>query len=373
MVSVLSLICVSVKAEYPEFSWDTVPLYFHFGKKTSELTDAEIEFVAKRSNFICLEKGHALDQFGSTEKGIAHDARRLKTANPKMKVLFYWNSFLNYPLYDACKTMREHPEWVFCDKEGKPIHKSGRFEQYNLLNPDFRRWWASIAGKGVKEYGCDGIFMDAVNQAKRPLWMNKGWGKGNEDKLTAAVIDMMKLARKEMGKEAILLYNGINTTDGLDGTKGLEYLEYADGVMVEHFTAFRSRNPRSIAADIEAIGKAAKAGKIVVVKGWPEPGFAWNNKEKMKLPAEQLAREAREKITFSLACYLVAVQKNCYFCYSWGYREQQGSLLDYPELNRPLGKPKQNARKKGWIYTRSFEHADIRVDISTRDAEIEWK
>ena len=82
-----------------------------------------------------------------------------------MKVLFYWNAFLNYPLYDACQTIAKHPQWIFRDKKGEPIYKVGTLEQYNLPNPEFQRWWATIARKGVTEYGCDGIFMDAVNQA----------------------------------------------------------------------------------------------------------------------------------------------------------------------------------------------------------------
>ena len=93
----------------------------------------------------------------------------------------------------------------------------------------------------------------------------------------------------------------------------------------------------------------------------------------MRLPAEQLAREAKEKITFSLACFLIAARANSYFCYSWGWRERDGSLVDYPEFRKPLGKPKGAATRKGWIYTRSFERASVRVDLSRRTAGIDWK
>ena len=357
----------------PAFSWKTVPVYIHFGKSGGALTEEELRFVAGVSDFVCLEKGHGKGRFGSTEKGTAHDAKRLKALNPRLKVLFYWNTFLNYPLYDACKTVRLRPEWLFRDGQGKPIYKTRTLEQYNLLDPAFRQWWASVAGEAVKRHGCDGIFMDAVNQAKRPLWMKRGWGAGKEKLLTEAVVDMMRRARKEMGGEAILLYNGIRSSDSKKQTTGPEYLPHADGATVEHFTAFRSRTKESIAGDIASIGEAAKGGKIVVVKGWPDPEFNWTNTAKMKLPPEQLAREAREKITFSLACFLVAAREHCYFCYSWGYREQHGSLVDYPEFRKPLGPPKGEATRKGWVYTRSFEHAAVRVDLAKRTAEIEWR
>ena len=51
-------------ARYPEFSWDTVPIAFHFEKGGGLMTKKEAEFVASRSNFICLEKGHASRAFG---------------------------------------------------------------------------------------------------------------------------------------------------------------------------------------------------------------------------------------------------------------------------------------------------------------------
>ncbi|MHC4084878.1 MAG: putative glycoside hydrolase [Planctomycetota bacterium] len=357
----------------PYFSWDTVPVYIHFGKSRGPLSDSELKFVAQASDFVCLEKGHGRGRSGSTEKGIAFDAKRLKELNPRMKVLFYWNTFLNYPLYDTYETVAHHPEWIFRNKKGEPIYKVGTLEQYNLLDAEFRQWWATIAGKAVNEYGCDGIFMDAVNQAKRPIWMRRGWGVGNEDILTQAVAEMMRLASKQMGEDALLIYNGIRSVDPAGTTTGTEYLPHASGVMVEHFTAFRSQSKESITADIKAIASAARMGRTVVVKGWPDPIFNWTNKLKMRIPSDMLADEARKKIIFSLACFLIAAQENCYFSYSWGWREQHGSLVDYPEFHKPLGKPKGQAKKEGWVYTRSYEHASVWVDLAERRAKIDWK
>ncbi|MHC4912587.1 MAG: dienelactone hydrolase family protein, partial [Planctomycetota bacterium] len=41
---------------YPSFSWETVPIAFHFGKSASLMTDEEAQFVASHASFICLEK-----------------------------------------------------------------------------------------------------------------------------------------------------------------------------------------------------------------------------------------------------------------------------------------------------------------------------
>jgi len=353
------------------FSWETVPVYIHFGKASAPLTEDELRFVASISDFVCFEKGHGKDAFGSTEKGIAYDAERLKALNPEMKVLFYWNTFLNYELYDACGEFAQHPEWVFRDGNGNPIYKVRTLEQYNLLNPEFRNWWASIAGRAIHEYGCDGIFMDAVNQAKRPLWMEKGWGEGKEHLLTDAVIDMMQQARREMGDDAILLYNGLRSSDREKIVTGQEYLPYADGATIEHFAAFQSQSKEAVALDIDSMIEAGKDGEMVVLKGWPDPEFNWINKEKMARSMDLLVDEAREKITFSLACFLITAQENSYFCYSWGYRELHGSLADYPEFHKPLGLPQGDAVKDGWIYTRSFAQASVRVDLDAKTGHID--
>ena len=74
---------------YPAFSWETVPIGFHFGKSESLMTEEEAEFVASHASFICLEKGHAGRQFKYTEDGIEQEARQLKKINPNMKVIFY--------------------------------------------------------------------------------------------------------------------------------------------------------------------------------------------------------------------------------------------------------------------------------------------
>ena len=247
------------KSARPAFSWDTIPVYIHFAKSDGALTDAEINQIASMSSFVCLEKGHGIKEFGSTEEGIAHDARRLKARNPEMKVLFYWNSFINYQMYDVSEVVKKNPEWIFRDKEGMPIYKTKKLEQYNLLNPEFRQWWASMAGEAVNKYGCDGIFIDATLQVKRPIWMKLGWGLGNEGKLTDTVIDMMQRAREAMGGQSLLLYNGIRSSDFDVRNDWSEYVDYADGMMCEHFTAFSSRSKESIASDIESISRMAPA------------------------------------------------------------------------------------------------------------------
>jgi len=66
-----------------------------------------------------------------------------------MKVLYYWDTFLNYPFYLACAEVSENPEWILRDTNGVPVYKSGTLEKYNILNADFRQWWAQERSKSV--------------------------------------------------------------------------------------------------------------------------------------------------------------------------------------------------------------------------------
>jgi hypothetical protein len=42
------------------------------------------------------------------------------------------------------------------------------------------------------------------------------------------------------------------------------------------------------------------------------------------------------------------------------------------EFDRPLGPPKGPAVQDGYIYTREFAHAKVRLDIDNQVGEIEW-
>lgn len=352
---------------YPEFRWDHVPVCIHFGKR-SALTDEELRFVASHSDLVCLEKGHGLETYGSTEKGIEHDAIKLKTLNPKMKVIFYWNTFLDYPLYEAHEVYDSHPEWWLKTMDGSLDLKQGITRRYDLSNPEVRDWWTDVAKKGVVEGSCDGVFMDAFPQIAARANI-KLWGQAKYDSIQYGLITLINLTRQKLGEDKILLFNGIRNTK--DAHEGMEYLEYTDAAMIEHFGYFFSSAKEQMAEDIDCMIRAGKMGKIIVMKCWP--GFAWIDEDLMKLPYNTLLSRARENITFPLACFLVAMQPYSYLCYSWGYRDIHGSLDWYPEFDKPLGKPKGDAIKNGWQYNREFEHCKVWLDLETKEARIEWE
>jgi hypothetical protein len=178
---------------------------------------------------------------------------------------------------------------------------------------------------------------------------------------------MLELTKRKMGDGRIVLANGIRAGQHLDFLAW----EGIDGVMIEHFDAFDSKAPEHLKADLESMALAAAKGKFVVLKGWP--GFTWMDQEVKEGTRQEKLRLARERITFPLACFLIGAQPGCHFCYSWGYREADGGLDSYPEFQRPLGQPQANAVWSGLTATREFAHASVWINLSTKQARIDWK
>jgi hypothetical protein len=141
--------------------------------------------------------------------------------------------------------------------------------------------------------------------------------------------------------------------------------------MIEHFGYFNSKTKESMLQDIQEMEKAGKSGKIVVFKTWPEN--AWVNKGFMAKSDKEKAEISKEHLTFALASFLAGAQKHSYIIYNWGYRLSMGSLLWYPEFDKPLGKPLNEMQVNEWILTRDYEHARVWVDLENKKATIDWK
>jgi len=351
----------------PDFvasSWERVPVYAHLGKNSGDFTSAELDFLATHFNFICIEKGQAVKTRGCTEEGIYEAARQLKRRNPKARVLFYWNSFINYPLYRALDRFK--PEWTLKDRNGREVLKFDRFSRPDLSLPEVREWWSEVAAEAMRAAPLDGIFADALPQVLTPALPRK-IGEDRARAVIAGLREMLSLTRRKIGADKIVLANGVQGTD---------YRQILDwdgitGVMIEHFGILESGDKETIKTDLESLALAGSKGKFVILKGWPE--FNWLDAEKMKRPYHELLGQARKNISFPLACFLVGAQPRSWFCYSWGYRENDGALDAYPEFARPLGLPKTRPIWRDFAATRKFAHASVWVDLASRQARIDWK
>jgi hypothetical protein len=377
LISVLAFVIISltpanaqskktIKNRYPEFSWKKVPVYLHFGKRTA-LTEEELEFVAAHSDFICFEKGHGSLTHGSTEKGIEADAVAIKKLNPKAKVIFYWNTFLDYSMFEAHEVYNSHPQWWLRKLDGELDFKSENLKRYDLSNPEVRKWYTAVA-KDATDKSSDGIFMDAFPQILAPGNINL-WGEEKYRQIEKGLYTLIDEVREGIGEDKLIVCNNIRNVP--QSSFGMQFVPITDASTIEHFGAFNSDSKESMARDIEDMIDAGRQGKIVIMKGWP--GFNWTEDYVKNTSYDVMLKEARKNITFPLACFLIAAQPYSYFCYSWGYQHNHGMLDWYPEFDKPLGKPRSDAVRNGWEYSREFKHCKVWVNLETREGKIDWK
>ena len=355
---------------YPEFSWDTTPMYYMFGDTQRLLNPEEVEFIAERTDFLCIEKSHGLRQLGAAELAAKHEASAFKKIKPDMKVLFYFNSAYAYPFTTYSKGITpdkidQHPElkkFLLVDPEtDKLAHRRNVFF-YDVLNPELRQWWSNTVAKGVADSGCDGAFIDQMHGF---YWLRKD----KSEDIQKAMGDMMALLKEKMGPDKILLGNNANQ----DIAKHV--FPVIDASMFEHYNE-KLLSKESLLQDWNDMLRIAKAGKMSIFRIGVESDRSPSQNQGQRGSRGDRSALAKERVEYYLACYLIGAQPYSYFQYGWGWTLSSGSLQDYPQLHKPLGAPKgayQRTTPEGWEFTREFEHASVWVNTETREAKITWR
>jgi hypothetical protein len=355
-------------ADFPAFTWDTVPVYQMFGDDQRLLTDEEVAEISSTSGFICIEKQHGASTLGGAELGAKHEIARFKALNPATKGLFYFNSAYAYPMTTYSRVFRygqvsdKYKSFLLNDPETGELAHRGNTYFFDVLNPEFRSWWAETVGKGVRESGADGLFVDQTH--------GFSWLRPTRKKEVAkAQADMMRMAKQAIGKDKILLLN--------NGADIPALFEIGDAFMFEHYNpALLSKE--AILKDWEQMKKISQAGKIAVWRMGVEVEGPGLSKIAGKRSAVDAASEelSKKRIGYYLAAFLMGAQPNCYFQYGWGWKLQSGPLVGYPEFKKPLGKPLGDFARTdpgGWIFKREFEHASVWLDLDAREGKVEWK
>jgi len=364
---------------FPEFSWDRVPLYAHVGLGKG-LEPADYRFLADHYDFIAftggvIDREYRANDAISFEPIVTEATRTVKQHNPKAKVLFYWAGEFAKPHYKISNAAIPEGGRIEVKRNAKIT-----VQVFDTTKPELREWWTDIAAKAVKEYGCDGIFVDGATAFRPGMIYEKKLGKAKNDALDQGLFQMIKEAKHKMGEDSIILLNPLHGFQGgeeVEEALGWRYLSVFDGAMIDDFDRAsniieKRQSPEYIANTIKTMIKAAKQGEIVIFKAWP--GFTWwSDKELMKKPHAEQYKVAVKNIEFPLACFLIGAEEYCYFCYTWGWGPEHGALDWYPEFDKRLGAPKGDAVQVGWTFTREFEHASVFVDVEKRSAKIDWK
>jgi hypothetical protein len=81
------------------------------------------------------------------------------------------------------------------------------------------------------------------------------------------------------------------------------------------------------------------------------------------------------RFNYLLAMFLICAEKHSYFFAHDGYDAKKSKvwMSNPPEFERPLGAPMGPAVQDGYIYTRDFAHASVRLDIENQIGSVDWK
>ena len=358
------------KSFYPNFSWEVTPQYLMFGDGGRVLNNSEVRRIAKLGDFICIEKNHAVRTLKYAELGAKHEVAAFKKEKPSIKVLYYFNSayawtFTSYNENFTRAKIDKHPElkkFLIKNKEtGELEHRNNTF-YFDVLNPDFRKWWVETVAKGVRDSNADGVFIDKMHAF---IWLRPN--KSTEVK--KAMGEMMKNLKAKLGANKIVLGNNAERTK--------DVFPHVDATMFEHYKS-NKLTKENLLKEWGDMLRIAKSGKMSVFRIGVEAeeetekqikGMPWPKKSKI------LEKKSKERAEYFLASYLIGAQPYSYFQYGWGWRLNTGPMIDYPNLVKPLGAPKSSYKRVSpdkWEFTREFEHAKIWIDTDKKIAKITW-
>lgn len=360
----------------PSFSWDRVPQYMHIRKATT-FTDAEINYLASFP-LVTFEKTTGFQTFQSTEDGTLAAARAVKKVNPSAKILYYRNVLVHYGTYKANEKIDQMPGAFLTGSKGKTKLIRKKLSAYDLSKSEVRDWWVCHASEVCADPAIDGLFLDGVAKVLRPGFLEKEIGIDKKAAVRAGYEIMMRETREALGPDKILFANVLRagTTDA-----GSVELKRFDGSYIEGFEHASSPEVRkeNVAKGIEEFQKAARGGYPIAFTA----GLSGLNDEEGDLNPQSTdeVRKGLEKnaqynkrFEYLLALFLVCAEKHSYFLAHDGYSSEKSKVwMNRPsEMERPLGPPQGPAVREGFLYTREFAHAKVRVDIENEVGEIEW-
>jgi hypothetical protein len=329
---------------------------------------------------VTFEKTTGSRTFKSTEDGTLAAAKAVKKINPSTKILYYRNVIMNWPTYKVNAEFDKIPGAFLVGKNGKTKLNFGKTDSYDLTNPQVREVWVGNVKQMCADPAIDGVFCDAVCKAMGPGYLAKDIGEEKKAAVCEGYKTMMTETRQAIGPDKIMLANvlRVGTPDN-----GLEAIKQFDGSYLERIEEARTGDKAAkrnyLAQGIEIFQKAAREGYMIAmtlplgeINTEAGEGDVENMDEISKPVGEN--EDYNKRFNYILSLFLVCAEKHSYFLAKDGYNADKSKVwMKRPaEFDRPLGPPKGPAVQDGYIYTREFAHAKVRLDIDNQVGEIEW-
>lgn len=363
-------------AHYPEFSWDTLPLYMHI-RKSRKFSENEIKYLASFP-LITLEKTTGHKSFGTTDAGTVAAAKAIKEVNPAAKVLFYRNIIVHYGGYSFDAELKEIESPFLIGKEDKPVLVRDRIASYDIANPEVQDWWVNSAATVCRNEAVDGLFIDG-NVKVLSAFLRMKLSPDQRSVFLKAYDETMARIRKELGADKLILANVMRSRLA---NSGLDNMQFFDGSYLEGFdvSTGNSSGVHFMLKGIEAAQTAGRQGKIIAMTLGIGASAATGLKiDDVREKVTDL-KNYQDRINYCIALFLICAEKYSYLYLHDGYSAEvmRGEcqskvwLKRLPEYDKPLGPPKGSAMRNGTTFTREFQHASVFLDLENKVGKVTW-
>ncbi len=345
-------------SNYPEFSWDTVPRWL-IVRKHIAWEQSEIEAIANNYPLVVWEKAGQAG-FSDVEAGIIDTSIRVKAINPSVKSIFYRNSKMHYSGYASESTF---DAWKYCLKtigeggEEELLLQSTRY-MYDHDVPEMRDWWINTTALPTTLHDTiDGIFYDKC--------AHDGYLYDSSGDPVDSYIEMLDTMDQALPPGKLVIGNTLRN-ERKNGSRDL--MRLLEGSYLERWTLPLGDYGQVDRIDgtcvsMQLMMEATSKGKIILFKTGENAGASTREEMEADMP-------------YHLALYLMVAGPYSYFAYQ---DHVAAHTSDYhwettwmSEFTRPLGEPLGQAIKDGYVYSRSFEHLEVKVDVETQEILFAW-
>ena len=364
---------------YPEFSWKTIPQYLHIRKNTG-YTETEIDYM---SGFplITLEKsqGWKDKDIGNTEAGARKAAVQIKSKQKENTILYYRNAIINWDHYKKDDAfIKENPDALLRNESGDLVYMPNGSTPYFDITKDYvKEYWLNSVIDMVKgKTNFDGVFIDANIKVLADSYFSGRVGEFKQKALENAYFSMMTILKNRLGNNKLMLANIIRVRPDFVNN-GLDFIDYFDGSYLESFdvNAHEMKYEDYVSDGIKAVQTAARKGKIIAMT----LGLGESIDNELDSGIDDKREDVNldkinSRIDYLCGIFLICAEKYSYLNLHDGYLASQSLVWQkkLEQFKKPLGRPKERAVKNGYIYTRSFENVDVRVNIKQKTAVLDW-
>jgi hypothetical protein len=339
LLSVLLLVVAAGNSwgTLPNFSWDTLPVFFHSSNSSGPYSSDALKVIAKYP-MVTIEKWMGYDvKDVDDEDEMVMAMKAVKNINPNVATYFYMNSFKDRPeMTRMARELKENPDYALKDSNGTLVKNGQGYYVFDLSNPKVRQWWLDTCINATKYADGDGCYCDSSqhtdgNNFKPSITPDKqtAWGEG--------LLTLTKDVQDALGVDKLL----IGKVAGQPHVKA---------VQIEFFS------PKN--TSITNLMMGLQNGQVMQA----------HVPVKVKCDGD---------LTDYIAAFLIGAEKGAYFgCGDWSTEGDDDAPFHWhPVYDKPLGAPLSSANYQNntGIWTRQFSSGtNVTFSTSTNQGTILW-